>query len=594
MLSLSGDPLTATRTTLSTVKRNGQCPCGSGIKFKKCCYRRSGSRVETKARRKLLVTQLTEDGPQSGFGLRRKERRTSGIGYPLGRDTAALKMFLRIANEQGHNVEAIELWTEFKRRKENCEMANEAAFLASAARGKRLTAFDGEQVDGIPQDELARLNDLYPVEALWFKLKNLNLPRNEHITAAENCLSKIESNFWIVPSSAPTPTLLVAKWLLDNSERVDLARKFACLCLGWRYVFRRIDDLLMLAELLKKLSAPRLYWTVLGNLYYDFAAMDNVNRVCLVQATTVFEINNLLDQFKIVNDKEGLFHQYCMNFGFPEHDDVSGRLIEAFGLSGKDYVARVRNHKISNLAYVSEPYDPWLAEDHFQMRHPWYALLEPHERDFIRNGDTGFLACYTSDFSMGCSQWWRVIESVLKRKLIVPLGELIDSNPSWKETDLASGRDSKASRFFSENGLFVNVLADREKRNHMGLTQILILLNKCLSDIQTKKESTSLVRRHSVQHVKERLTEFRWVKGEGDAFADMRSALSPNVLTEQSIQSYRNFSSHDRPLAYVDAIIGRLLAMRILDFIHYPRYCVTFKLEELKQEIAKKTTIAIK
>jgi hypothetical protein len=128
----------------------------------------------------------------------------------------------------------------------------------------------------------------------------------------------------------------------------------------------------------------------------------------------------------------------------------------------------------------------------------------------------------------------------------------------------------------------------------MGLTQILILLNKCLSDIQTKKESTSLVRRHSVQHVKERLTEFRWVKGEGDAFADMRSALSPNVLTEQSIQSYRNFSSHDRPLAYVDAIIGRLLAMRILDFIHYPRYCVTFKLEELKQEIAKKTTIAIK
>ena len=107
-----------------------------------------------------------------------------------------------------------------------------------------------------------------------------------------------------------------------------------------------------------------------------------------------------------------------------------------------------------------------------------------------------------------------------------------------------------------------------------------------MSDIRKGKSSVSLVRRHAVQHVSEHRSEFRWIKSEPDDYADMRSAYSPNVLTERSIQSFRNAASHDQPMDYEHAVAGRLLAIRILDFMHYPRYCVIEKLEDLKRELA--------
>jgi hypothetical protein len=81
------------------------------------------------------------------------------------------------------------------------------------------------------------------------------------------------------------------------------------------------------------------------------------------------------------------------------------------------------------------------------------------------------------------------------------------------------------------------------------------------------------------------LSEFIWISRKLDAWADFRSSLIPNVFTEHTIRAFRNASSHDQPMTFAEAAVGRLLAIRILDHIHYPRYCVEERLLELKTEL---------
>jgi hypothetical protein len=67
--------------------------------------------------------------------------------------------------------------------------------------------------------------------------------------------------------------------------------------------------------------------------------------------------------------------------------------------------------------------------------------------------------------------------------------------------------------------------------------------------------------------------------------ADFRSVMTPRILNEETISAFRNAASHDTPMDFDNAAAGRLLAIRILDFMHYPCYCVNAKLEELKLEL---------
>ncbi|MFO1065404.1 MAG: hypothetical protein U0892_16180, partial [Pirellulales bacterium] len=224
-------------------------------------------------------------------------------------------------------------------------------------------------------------------------------------------------------------------------------------------------------------------------------------------------------------------------------------------------------------------YGPWLEERMFQMRHPWFCLLEKKERDFVRNADTAFCACITDDYSFACSQWWRCIESVLKRRLVEPIGRLIDENPQVVQSAVSDAPDRPKNHFG-----FVNLI-DPNKRKHMSLSEILFILEAAMKDFKARRVSDCPVRRLAVEHLSTRMSEFRWVTGELDDVADFRSAITPRVFTPDTIKAFRNAASHDQPMTFIDAAIGRLIAIRILDYMHYPRYCVPAKLEELKQEL---------
>ncbi len=349
-------------------------------------------------------------------------------------------------------------------------------------------------------------------------------------------------------------------------------------CLGWRYPLRRIDDLIVLARLLNYFKAPRVFWTSLLGRYVDFACDDSLNQAMVLRAG----ISSALVELRraTVNAKEGTFHRFCADHGLPNHDGLLRVLLGSLDFE----VDENANRFMGTDDYTSRSYDEWLTVEAVQMRHPWFAMLMSHERDFVRNADTAFAACVTRDFSFGCAQWWRCVESVLRRRLIAPLGDLVDANPAWVAEDQFYA--SRRSDEWDWESIFVRILPDARRRKQLSLTQMLILLEKCIADYAKQRQSKSTVRRNCVEYIGSKLPEFRWVKGELDEVADFRSAMTPRVLNEETIASFRNAASHDQPMDYGHAVVGRLLAIRILDFMHYPRYCTHENLEQLKLELA--------
>nr|WP_231746033.1 hypothetical protein [Rosistilla oblonga] len=523
--------------------------------------------------RKIAFLDVSADG----------HRRTNGFPYPLEAATPLLSRIAWNAYQLGQYEESIELCHELNRRGAMPLWLYESVHLASAGLAKPVSLLISEACWSKGRDQVERIESLYPVEALWFQLNNSHLTAVDKIERIEEVFQRIAENLWMVPAAHPTAALLVAKWLLDHTDREDLARKLVCCCLGWKYVYRRVDDLISLAKLLRRLAAPKLFWTRIANIYHDFMELDNCCQSAWKrQNKSIFDEQLLTSYCQLVDNKEGVLHRFCADNGFPERDVVTELLIDSFGL--KDYRNDEANIFPGRSGYVAGATEPWLSLEHFQMRHPWFCLLAARERDFIRNGDTGFVTCITDDYSMACSQWWRAIESILRRKLVDPLGALIDENPDWVDADRKYVQ-TLSPRKKERLKLFVLKLADPDSRRRMTLNDMLLLIEKCMADIRRKIVSASSIRRHAVQHVSERLSEFRWIKSEPDNYADMRSAFSQNVLSERSIQLFRNAASHDKPMDYEHAVAGRLLAIRILDFMHYPRYCVHEKLEELKSEL---------
>ncbi len=418
------------------------------------------------------------------------------------------------------------------------------------------------------------IQSLHPVERVYQRLLETSEFSDELVKELQHLRSLLKDNLWIVPSALPTATLNLAHWLIRHEVDKTFLMELTCCCLGWRYSYKRMDDLIALARLLGHFRMPRVFWTNLLTLYVDFVANDNFKEEILLQSGLNSPLVTLHQNE--VNWLEGEFHKYCSSQGLPDRD----KIMESY-LIALDIGVAVQANKFPGAGdFEAAPYTPWLTESMFQMRHPWFCMLQKNEQDFIRNADTAFCACITEDYSFACSQWWRCIESVLKRRLIAPLGRLIDENPQWIEP--VTGKATDKDRLFSVD------LVDPEKRKRISLCQMLLLLEKAMNDLAHKRTSSCVVRRKTVEHLSTRMSEFRWVTGELDDVADFRSVLTPRVFNEKTIKSFRNAASHDQPMSFTEAAIGRLIAIRILDYMHYPRYCVESKVDELKKEIRER------
>lgn len=600
---------------MTRLGRNERCPCGSGKKYKRCCGRASSNDVRFTATEKSqpLISVRTGASPigiQPPTGL----RITSQLGFDLDQPFKRLIHQSWAAYNLGYFVDGMDICREIARRGYTSREQRTLWFLNTVCYvGYRCDKdsplydlgpnidFVVEEIDanGVPSVQFhggplgldashatafamrsplfEDVRSAYPIESLLLTLTSRNTTSEQLDAAIDEIVERLNSNLWIVPSEHPTSALNIAKWCVDHQVHLDFARNLVNCCIGWRYPYRRIDDLLSLARLLYFFRAPQVLWTSLLGLYVDFAGDDSLNQEVILK--TGLSSNLIELRRSTLNAKEGKFHRFCADNGLPAYDNLLKLVLGSLRIGIQDDANRFLGEGI----YKGGPYEHWMTSEAFQMRHPWYRLLLPHEQDFVRNGDTAFAACVTSDFSFGCAQWWRCVESVLRRRLIVPLGELIDANPAWVEQDKLYAR--QRSDEWDWEDLFVRILPDVRRRQQVSLTQMLILLEKCLSDHTKKRQSSSTVRRKCVEYVGSKLSEFTWVNGELDEVADFRSVMTPRVLNEETIAAFRNAASHDVPMDFANAAAGRLLAIRILDFMHYPRYCVSAKLEELKLEL---------
>lgn len=603
---------------MTRVGRNARCPCGSGKKYKRCCGSVLGN--------ELLFVKSEKGQPQ--FAIRSEAstisihsdsnpRVTSQLGFSLDQPVERLIRQAWATYYLGYFIDGIDLCCEVAKRGVTTREQQTLWFLLTIcylgyrsdetsplhdsnpnleyvvekieSNGVPSVQFHSGPIglNASPPDAITLRSPLfedvrsvYPLESLLLTLTDENATREQQVAAVEGVIERLENNLWVVPAAHPSTAINIAKWCVDHQVHVDFARTLVNCCLGWRFPYRRIDELVSLARLLDFFRVPQVLWTSLLSLYVDFASIDSLNQQVMLKT----QVSTILVEIRrsTINAKEGHFHRFCADRGLPSYDKLLKIVLGSFRIDMRDDA----NRFVGEGRYKAGPYECWMTSDAFQMRHPWYCLLLPHEQDFVRNGDTAFAACITSDFSFGCAQWWRCVESVLRRKLIVPLGELIDANPAWVAEDESYARQRSDERKWEE--LFVRKLPDARRRQQLSLAQMLILLESCLADHTKKRPSSSMVRRKCVEYVGSNLAEYTWVIGQLDELADFRSVMTPPILNEKTIAAFRNAASHDAPMDFESAAAGRLLAIRILDFMHYPRYCTDAKLDELKQELKGK------
>jgi hypothetical protein len=563
--------------------RNESCLCGSGKKYKKCCLR--------------MPAPLTENSCR---------RSTSKLALSLNAPTEVLKAKALSFFHTGYFEDSFEVCKELARRTELKGRVKEVWALAAVSLGCLDNTYYQFKNDHSPQGAEGNLPPVkiaigpqgmspfpvesphltsemfdalreYPMECLAAQIRDSTFS-NDALEAAVVGLQKgINDELGMIPASAhPTAALLVAEWLLDRNLRIEFARELVQSCLGWIYRFQRLEDLTRLARLLSVLKAPKIVWTQLINFYCDFVIETGIKR-CFAKDGGSNEKLEML-QYGETERLKTEFQRYCASSGLPEWQELMDRFFDVLKVFEEKCDSHC--HYPGSGAYSSvEPLN-WVIGEAMQRQHPWFCLLNQTERDFLRNGDNGFATCITDDYSFACSQWWRCIESVLKRKLIEPIGNLLNANHEWIKQDRATGKPSESDE------IFVNLLAVEDRRRNISLAQMLVVLDKCISDTRKRFAAKSMVRCGVTAYVSANLSEFRWIKGERDDFSDLRSEFTPNLLNEKSIKMFRNATSHDEPMTFIQAAVGRLLAIRILDFIHYPRYCVTEKRDELKRELS--------
>jgi hypothetical protein len=179
-------------------------------------------------------------------------------------------------------------------------------------------------------------------------------------------------------------------------------------------------------------------------------------------------------------------------------------------------------------------------------------MVSASERNLVRNGDWAMFCTPTSDFSMGVAQWWRALESVLKRGIAEPLSKLFTEHPEWVELDRRNLSEKQQER----ESVFVDKLADPCKAARLTLGDLVLVLQKCVSDDGSKSGTGSRLRTEATRVLGahrdklQPLLQSKW--------------LNPVHLTSENVNWFRNRASHDEPLGLVDAGVGRFLAKRVL------------------------------
>jgi hypothetical protein len=250
----------------------------------------------------------------------------------------------------------------------------------------------------------------------------------------------------------------------------------------------------------------------------------------------------------------------------PELADIMKAMIPHFAWDGFEVplleIASEANHSrplLKSKVVLPDVCDAsWYSHPDIKARYFWYDMLDQHEQAFVTNGDWAMFCSPTDDFSMGLAQWWRLIESVFGRIVTNDLGKLFDANPEWLTQDL----EKLSERSSNAEAVFLMKLAVPESRSSMTLSDILLVLEKCVVTPRRPEKCASILR--------EKATEY-FAPHAKQLLESIRARSSQRLLSIENIRWFRNRASHAKPINRIDACVGRVIAKKIVDLLFTPQ-----------------------
>lgn len=355
----------------------------------------------------------------------------------------------------------------------------------------------------------------------------------------------------------PAALLRLAAFSLYQLNDKTTSRYLVNCAIGTRSVYAILDDVKRLSELLVALDAPKALWVDWGAIFLQHIQFANYRvRICEEELHDSRAVQWALEQ---ETASEQVLRNVILNAPI-ELIPLLKRLSPHMNAEEFVNVVSTRFQAPNSPPPSTLYHSTWFDDDALRFRYFWYDMVTPSEQNLLKNGDWAIFYTPTSDFSMGVAQWWRVLESVLKRGISKPLSKLFAEHPEWVEWDQANLNKKQREK----ESIFVDKLANPKKASRLTLGDLILVLNKCSSadgwqttggtGSRLRSESTRFLNLHNDQL--QPIMQSRW--------------LNPVHLTNENINWFRNRASHDDPMDFIDASIGRFLAKRVLDAFFRP------------------------
>jgi len=297
----------------------------------------------------------------------------------------------------------------------------------------------------------------------------------------------------------PSGILRLAEFAFGILQDRRSAVLLISIALGFRRIFVSLGDVGRLARLLIALDAPICIWADWCSVliqHMHFAT----NRASILQE--VLEAPGHSVRWALAEDaasegtlKSALAVGPCETWAFLQSLVPH---LDAVGLAAiitDRFVPNNEPGKRGADAFWSEP----IA---LRYRYFWYDMITSTEQDLVRNGDWAMFGLPTHDFSMALAQWWRALESVLKRSVVDLLSSTFAHQPQLADWD----RESLSPKRKKEESVFLEKLAIPDRAAKTTLYDILLVLKKCESTNEgdavgsrLRLEAANVLKRYSAQ-----------------------------------------------------------------------------------------------
>lgn len=384
----------------------------------------------------------------------------------------------------------------------------------------------------------------------------------------QQVLSFLENQHGVFVSFHSTAVLRLARLALKQSK-LEIARRLTNCLLGWRTPVANGIDIEEFGRLLADTKAPVTLWSEWARFFFDhsqakYSISQHAKKYVDGRDFSVWVTREYRESVNVLSRVIAI-----APLEFPL---VLRALIPYFAWNGfadmlADMVDRANRHKIERTNSDPKPHceTSWYSSENIKTRYFWYDMLKQHERNFVANGDWAMFCAPTDDHSMGLAQWWRLIESVFGRIVTTDLGKLYDSNPDWIEKD----RKSLSERKARAESVFLEKLAQPEMRDKMTLSDILLVLEKCVVNPRVYKVGDSILRQKATEYFS---STSQRIRDSLHGYSSSNLSRSEHILlSSENIRWFRNRAAHVEPISLADACVGRLIAKRVVDIFFGPQ-----------------------